>query len=253
MFPNRSDDSSTERTRSPLFTVVAILLATAVLTAGTTAAAAAQAAERTERVAEARTAAIGEVSHRVGVGAGSVDVSASRLSSALELATYELGLADTALSLSAGKATDATRAALQTSTDAATELTAATTDVDAVLAAVYSLRELEKKTTGEVAAWQKAEDARIAAEAAAAAAAAAQAAADAAAAAEAEASVSWSDESSSDSWAEPAAAADSAAAEPAASTPAPAGDAPANDDCGPCPGATLVPVVYDGVTYWGCP
>ncbi|MEL4317750.1 hypothetical protein WJX64_01905 [Leifsonia sp. YIM 134122] len=252
MFPNRSDDSSTERTRSPLFTVVAILLATAVLTAGTTAAAAAQAAERTERVAEARTAAIGEVSHRVGVGAGSVDVSASRLSSALDLATYELGLADTALSLSAGKATDATRAALQASTDAASELTA-TSDVDAVLAAVYGLRELEKKTTGEVAAWQKAEDARIAAEAAAAAAAAAvaQAAADAAAAAEAAASVSWTDESSFDSWAEPAAAAEPAA--PAASTPAPAAGAPANDDCGPCPGATLVPVVYDGVTYWGCP
>ncbi|KQX07468.1 MULTISPECIES: hypothetical protein [unclassified Leifsonia] len=248
MFPNRSDDSTTERTRSPWFTVVAILIATAVLTTGTTAAAAAQAAERTERVAEARTAAIGEVSHRVGVGAGSVDLSASRLSSALDLATYELSLAGTALSQSAGKATEATRTALQSSTAAAGELAATSTDVDAVLAAVYGLRELEKKTTGEVAVWQKAEDARIAA---AAAAAAAEAAAQAAA--EASAAVSWSDESSSDSWAESDAAAESPAAEPAASAPAPAADAPVNDDCGPCPGATLVPIVSDGITYWGCP
>lgn len=251
MFPNRSDASTTERTRSRWFTTVAILLATVVITAGTTAAAAAQAAEHTERVAEARTAAIGEVAHRVGVGAGGIDVSQARLSSAVELVTEEIALADAALTRSSGKATDATRTALQTATDAA-RVTSSATDVDAVLDAVYGLRELEKKTTEEVAAWQKAEDARIAAEAAAAAAAAAaaQAAADAAAQAAASESASWSDESTDDSWSEPAAA-EPAAAEPAAA--APAGDAPANDNCGPCPGATLVPVVYDGVTYWGCP
>ena len=122
-------------------------------------------------------------------------------------------------------------------------------DVDAVLASVYALRELEKKTTEEIAAWQTAEDARIAA-AAAAAAAAAQAAADAAAAEAAAAAASWSDESSDDAWVAPPLL---AATPQAAAAPAPSSGAPANDSCGPCPGATLVPVVYEGVTYWGCP
>ncbi len=93
-----------------------------------------------------------------------------------------------------------------------------------------------------------ADAARAAAEASADA-AAAQAAADAAAVAPA-AYTADSPTSASPSYA-------AAAAAPApAPAPAPAvdmGTPPANDDCGPCAGATLVPVVYDGVTYWGCP
>lgn len=105
-------------------------------------------------------------------------------------------------------------------------------------------------------------EARAAAQAAADA-AAAQAAADAAAAqaaAEAQAAVasestdSWSSDAGSDSgdtWSAPAPQAAAAAAPEAA--PEPTTPRPDNSNCGPCAGADLVWIVYDGVGYWACP
>ncbi|MET0726514.1 MAG: hypothetical protein ABWY36_09205 [Leifsonia sp.] len=236
MSPSSSAVSTTEYTRSRWFTAVAILLATAVITIGSTAAMAANAAERTAHEADERASAIAAVGHRVGLGAARVDVGAVRLATARGLALDEIDRADAAAAAAAGKATDATLASLRSATDAVTdELTGGT--ADDVLVAVYALREAEKATATDVAAWQVAEDARLAAEAAAQAAAAA-------AAAQAAQAASWSpDEDSSGS---------SSGSSPAAAPAAPAASGPVAD-CGPCPGATLVPVVWEGVTYWGCP
>lgn len=237
MIPNSSDVPSTERTRSRWFTAVAILLATVVISLGSTAAVAASAAERTAHQADVRSAAIADFGHRIGVGAGDLDVSASRLASARDLATDELTRAAAALAASTGKAADATVQTLRTASDTVTAQVATGTAAD-VLGAVYTLREAEKSATTEAAAWQVAEDARVAAEAAA--------AAQAAAAASAANSVSYSDDS--DDWS----GSSSSSSTSSSSAAAPA-SGPVAEDCGPCPGATLVPVVWEGVTYWGCP
>ncbi|MGX5695097.1 hypothetical protein ACWKWP_02760 [Agromyces soli] len=118
---------------------------------------------------------------------------------------------------------------------------------------------------GYRASGQADHDARLAAARAAAAqaaadAAAAQAAAEAAAAAAADAVVAaaatessdWSDDDSGDSWTAPAA--EAVAAAPAAeAAPQPTTPRPDNSNCGPCAGADLVWIIYEGVGYWACP
>lgn len=196
----------------------------------------------TARSLEVRALAVAENSSRVGIGATGLDLAAARGASAVAAAQAELDRASSLLVVSDGKAQDASRTALALGVadlESALDAQSETLHRDAV----QTLRELQKTVGAETLAWEAAEAARIAAEAAQAAEAARVEAERQAAASSEAASNSWTESSSSDS----APAASAAAPAPSAPTP------PANDDCGPCPGATLVPIEWEGQTYWGCP
>lgn len=154
----------------------------------------------------------------------------------------ELERAGAALASSAGKASADVVAALNDSIDSLT-FSIEYGSADTLLESVMQLREAEKAATESTAAWEQAEQQRLAQEAAQAAAAAAQA--------EREASASSSSNSFSTSPSTRSAVRSSAPAPQAA--PVAAAQPPANDGCGPCPGATLVKIVYDGQEFWGCP
>lgn len=226
-----------------VFALAALFLTLVMVMTSGVIASAAQASERAD--AAARVAATAEVSHRIGSAAAGVDLGALRWQSLLGAARVELANASQTIVASAGKAPAATRSELQSARDALASAVASGSPAVLALQGVFDLRTAEKKTTDAVAAWQIAENARIAAAKAAAERAAAEAAAAAAAAAQ-----SWSSESSDDdSWTPSS----TSASAPAAQAPAAQSSGGPAANCGPCAGAALVPVVYDGVTYWGCP
>jgi SWI/SNF-related matrix-associated actin-dependent regulator 1 of chromatin subfamily A len=225
-----------------VFALAALFLTLVMVMTSGVIASAAQASERAD--AAARVAATAEVSHRIGSASAGVDLGALRWQSLLGAARVELANASQTIVASAGKAPAATRSALQSARDTLASAVASGSPAVLALQGVFDLRTAEKKTTDAVAAWQVAETARIAAAKAAAERAAAEAAAAAAA------SQSWSSESSDDDSWTPSSASASA---PAAQAPAAQSSRGPAANCGPCAGAALVPVVYDGVTSWGCP
>lgn len=178
------------------------------------------------------------------IGAVHLDTSAElrastagdRRADVARIAAAELVRAKAVLAASVGKAAPAGRAALAASIASVTAL--ADSSAYRLLGAVMSLRESEKAVTDSVAAWERAEQQRLAA------AAAARAAAVAAAE-----YVSAHYSSAHYSSAQGSSVATRTAAAPhyapgVSSTP------PDNTGCGPCPGATLV-LTPSG--YWGCP
>lgn len=213
------------RGRAPLVTAV---VAAALIVVSTTAGVSAAANETAAREQAGRQAAIAAAAHQVGVGAAGLDVAASVRASLAALVDRELDNAASVQTAATGKAAEATMHRLQRAVD---RLLVAQAVGAGILEAVYTVRDAEKAAGEEVTAWQAAEDARIAAEEAAAA-AAEQARLIAAAAADS--------------------SPPGASSRPRNPVPAPATPAP-DAGCGPCPGATLVPVLVNGTSYWGCP
>jgi len=215
-----------------LVLVAGAAIAAAIVVGGTTGAISSQAAEA-QSPAPAHFAPSGAQVQSSLAGAYRTEIVAA--------AQQELDNARGALAYSAGKASPDVLAALNASIDSL-RFSIEYASADNLLAAIMSLREAEKAATESADAWQRAEEQRLAAEAAQA--AAAQQAAEAASVS------SFSSSSSSRSAAAPSSV---PAARAAVQSPAPAAQPPANDGCGPCPGATLVPITYDGQTFWGCP
>ncbi|MFC6354954.1 hypothetical protein [Luethyella okanaganae] len=247
---HRGEFRTTQQAHKRRYAIMGIGVAALVVVTGTTVAVAANASERSAQLEIARSSAQLEVGNRVGIGASGLDIAETRLTVEVDGARAELGRAAATLALGAGKATDASLATLRQGIDALTAEADSAGLGSSLLSQVFSLRAAQKAVTDSVADWQRAEDARLAAEVAA-----AQAAEPGAAFVSAD---SWSAPSSSSSR---SSSGGSSSGEPAAVKAAPApvaasvdyGTPPANDNCGPCPGATLVPIVWDGVTYWGCP
>jgi hypothetical protein len=159
----------------------------------------------------------------------------TRLAGAVRVAQAEVARARHILTVSAGKAAPAGRSALAAAIASVTALSGSS--AYRLTGAVMSLREAEKAVTDSVAAWERAEQARLAA----------AAAARAAAIAAAEYSAHL------DSTTSPAGGGGSVtthAATVAHYAPGVSSTRPDNTGCGPCPGATLV-LTPSG--YWGCP
>lgn len=166
-------------------------------------------------------------------------------------ASEEAVRAEQLATASAGKVDSATLASLQRQAQRVQFLGAYQVDP---MKDVYQLRELEKSVSEQARAFEAAQQAALAAQRAAAERAQAAASAAAAVSAAAEASAqSYADVSTSASSAATTSSARTLTAAPAAQpyyAPGVSHERPANDDCGPCPGATLVLTKWG---YWGCP
>ena len=228
--------------RRPLAIAGAALVVAAIVTASSVSAAAAHASELS--VNEARSVAIVENAHHIGIGSTTLDLAASRSAVLRALARDELANGAAASAAGTGKASGAALDALHAAT---TNLTRAMDNASFPVDLVFTVRAAEKSVTEQTAAWQVAEDARVAAEAAAAAAAAAAASAAAAAAADSSNDSGWTPSSSrSDGSSASTSTTTTTTTTATIAAPPPTG-------CGPCPGATLVQVTINGTQYWACP
>ena len=226
--------------RRPLAIAGAALVVAAIVTTSSVSAAAAHASELS--VNEARSVAIVENAHHIGIGSTTLDLAVSRSAVLRALARDELANGAAASAAGTGKASGAALDALRAAT---TNLTRAMDNASFPVDLVFTVRAAEKSVTEQTAAWQVAEDARVAAEAAAAAAAAASAAA--AAAADSSDDSGWTPSSSRSGG--PSASRSTTTTTTTTTTIA----APPPTGCGPCPGATLVQVTINGTQYWACP
>ena len=224
--------------RRPLAIAGTALVVAAIVTASSVSAAAAHASELS--VNEARSVAIVENAHHIGIGSTTLDLAASRSAVLRALARDELANGAAASAAGAGKASGAALDALRAAT---TNLTRAMDNASFPVDLVFTVRAAEKTVTEQTAAWQVAEDARVAAEAAAAAAAASAAAA----AAESSDDSGWTSSSSRSGGSSA-----STSTTTTTTTTTTIGAAPPTG-CGPCPGATLVQVTINGTQYWACP
>lgn len=158
-----------------------------------------------------------------------------RLAGAAIVAQAEVDRARHILATSAGKAAPAGRNALAAAIASVTALNGSS--AYRLLGAVMSLRESEKAVTDSVAAWERAEQQRLAS----------AAAARAAAIAAAEYSASRSEATV---YSGGGGSVTTHAATAPHYAPGVSSTRPDNTGCGPCPGATLV-LTPSG--YWGCP
>ncbi|MDQ0893384.1 hypothetical protein [Agromyces ramosus] len=216
----------------------------------------AQSAQAAAHLTQAKELAVAEVGNRVGVGAAGLDIAALRSGAASSLAASAVAEAQSVID-EAGAALGA---------DGVSNLTALRGDVltmirfgddaAALVAGADALRAEQLATSTALAAHRAAEAARLAAEAEAARIAAAEAAAAAAEASDVAADeAEWS--SDADAGTAAAAPADSGAA---AGTVNPytaefypgLPPAPRDEDCGPCLGKPMYPVLYNGKYTWGC-
>lgn len=222
-------------------TLVIVGMVTAILLAVTSTVSTAAAGERT--VEASPTVPASEFSAGIGIEASGFDPLRARTAVSIAIALDELKRAAELIEGSDGKASSSTRLALVAAFE---RLQARVADADPgthFVRDVEELRSLANAVTDEVTLWEQAEAERLAEEARA-----AEEAAAAASAAAAERSYSFGSTA-----AHSTAASSSQSSE---SPPAPAATheaAPPNDGCGPCPGATLVPIEWDGQMYWGCP
>lgn len=218
----------------------------------------AQSAQAAAHLTQAKELAVAEVGNRVGVGAAGLDIAALRSGAASSLAATAVAEAQSVID-EAGAALGA---------DGVSNLTALRGDVltmirfgddaAALVAGADVLRAEQQATSTALAAHRAAEAARLAAEAEAAriaaeAAAAATAAAERSAAAD-EGGWGSSSDSGSDAAAAPAdtgAAAETVNPYTAEFYPG-LPPAPRDEDCGPCLGKPMYPVLYNGKYTWGC-
>lgn len=215
----------------------------------------AQSAQAATHLAQAKELAVTEVGGRIGVGAAGLDIAAVRIAAASNLAATAVADAQSVIE-EAGAVLGADRVATLSSLrgDVLTMIRFGG-DVAAFVAGTDALQAEQQATSTALAAHRAAEAVRLAAEAEA----ARVAAAAAATATEAPAATADEADSDSDSGSDAVGAAPADTSAPAAAANPYTAEfypglppAPRDEDCGPCTGKPMYPVLYNGKYSWGC-